>query len=195
MDTEVKSFDYLGFHVAIHIDNDPPNPLEDSGVEIKVYAPLSRYNIGNTKQDAEPGTKVAIPFYAYIHGSIAVSLNPYSDPWDSGRAGTIYIDDEVLDRDFNGDLGLGKDAVLAWFNEYKAWVEGDVFGYVITDPKDSSSHSSEDSCWGFYGVTDCAESAKDAIRDNVWAREKALKCASDTAKELACEYLEIARHV
>lgn len=33
---------------------------------------------------------LVLPIYAYIHGGIAVSTEPFSCPWDSGKVGIIY---------------------------------------------------------------------------------------------------------
>jgi len=52
------------------------------------------------------------PVYAYIHGGITVSLNPFSCHWDSGQLGYIWASDKDfaerqikwLDRLLTGDI-------------------------------------------------------------------------------------------
>lgn len=192
MDNTVESFEYKGYSVRIYVDEDPMSPLDNDYV-IKVYAPLRRHSIGNTEEDAPKGTKVAFPFYAHIHGGIAVSLGSFSDPWDSGRAGTIYVDNDDLEKEFNGDPELAKTSITAWFEGgYKPWVEGDVYGYVIRkDPEEAA----DESCWGMYGFDYCKESAIEAVDVLVESELEARKCANEKAAQLAAEAIEMWRHV
>lgn len=53
--------------------------------------------------------------------------------------------------------------------EYRAWAQGDCFGYTVTDP----SGNEIDSCWGFYGYHE--------QRD--WTREQALAAVKNDADE------------
>jgi len=60
---------------------------------------------------------------------------------------------------------------------YRAWCEGDVYGYVVErnvtwhredDPNETmQTWESEDSCWGFYGYKYAKESALEAFKSTV----------------------------
>lgn len=43
---------------------------------------------------------IILPLYAYIHSGIALSLHPFSCPWDSGQAGYILVNKDKVKREF-----------------------------------------------------------------------------------------------
>ena len=53
-------------------------------------------------------------------------------------------------------------------DEWNQYLSGDVWGYVIKDEEGEEV----DSCWGFYGMEDCEEQARDSA---TWHEEHALK--------------------
>lgn len=63
---------------------------------------------------------VIIPVFAYIHGSIAISAEPFSDKWDSGLAG------------FAWSFDLTKEELLNNIKEYNCWLRGDYNEYKIS---------------------------------------------------------------
>ena len=66
-------------------------------------------------------THYLFPVYAYVHGGVALSLEPFNDPWDSGRSGTIAIPREW------GDEAATRKAARAWLETFTAWLNGEVF--------------------------------------------------------------------
>lgn len=99
-----------------------------------------------------------ISVYVYIHGGITFRTTPFSDPWDSGQAGYIYMEPEAAERSFDGDTERVRKCLEAEVEEYSDWCEGRVYGFVIED----EDGENVDSCWGFIGDYDgyCLEEAR-----------------------------------
>ena len=96
---------------------------------------------------------IAKRIYLYDHSSLAVSTSPFSNKWDSGQVGYIYISKEKVRANY-GAKKVGKklkqlvlDNLEAEVEELNHYVSGEVFGFKILD----SEGSMVDSCWGFYG--------------------------------------------
>ena len=96
---------------------------------------------------------IAKRIYLYDHSSLAVSTSPFSNKWDSGQVGYIYISKEKVRANY-GAKKVGKklkqlvlDRLEAEVEELNHYVSGEVFGFKILD----SEGSMVDSCWGFYG--------------------------------------------
>ena len=96
---------------------------------------------------------IAKRIYLYEHSGLAVSTSPFSNKWDSGQVGYIYISKEKVRANY-GAKKVGKklkqlvlDRLEAEVEELNHYVSGDVFGFKILDSEDSVV----DSCWGFYG--------------------------------------------
>lgn len=96
---------------------------------------------------------IAKHIYLYEHSGLAVSTLPFSNKWDSGQVGYIYISKEKVRANY-GAKKVGKklkqlvlDILEAEVEELNHYVSGEVFGFKILD----SEGSVVDSCWGFYG--------------------------------------------
>lgn len=96
---------------------------------------------------------IAKRIYLYEHSGFAVSTSPFSNKWDSGQVGYIYISKEKVRANY-GAKKVGKklkqlilDRLEAEVEELNHYVSGEVFGFKILD----SEGSMVDSCWGFYG--------------------------------------------
>ncbi len=96
---------------------------------------------------------IILPVYVYEHSSIAFSVHSFSDPWDSGQAGFIYVSKEDARKEYGVKRLTAKvrakvEKVLESEVEvYGQWVNGDVWGFVLEDDKGDTI----DACWGFYG--------------------------------------------
>ena len=96
---------------------------------------------------------IAKRIYLYEHSGLAVSTSPFSNKWDSGQVGYIYITKEKVRDNYNVKKVGKKVKELVLENlevqveELNHYVSGDVFGFKILDSEDSVV----DSCWGFYG--------------------------------------------
>ena len=102
------------------------------------------------------------PVYCYIHGGTAYSLNPFSCPWDSGRAGTIFCTPEDADEIW-GKGAWDRDRVMKEFaaevETYTSWANGDCHGFRIV----GEDGEEVDSCYGFYSEDDARAAAEDAL--------------------------------
>ena len=122
---------------------------------------------------------VILPIYMYDHSWITISTKPFSCPWDSGQVGFIYVTKEKIIKEFgayNADtIAKANDCLRAEVNTYDQYLTGDVYGFVVEDPKGEEVHS----CWGFYGSEYCMEEAKSVvdadIKEKLAERVKKLK--------------------
>jgi hypothetical protein len=118
--------------------------------------------------DAKKQGDLVIPFYAYIHGNVALSLETFYGKlpqghayFDSGRAGTVIVRRKKMLEEFGKKVFTKKLKEKAYkyakseIETYNQYFQGDVYGYVIDEDGDS--------CWGYYGVEDCIEQAKEAV--------------------------------
>lgn len=108
---------------------------------------------------------VVFPVYAYIHGSVALSMSSFSCAWDSGQCGVIYVTREKI-REMYGCKRITKrtlarvEALLrSEIETFSAYLSGEVYGYRILDDDDNEV----DSCWGFYGYKHVEDDAKAAL--------------------------------
>jgi len=126
------------------------------------------------------GVTVALPFGAIDHSGVAVYLGSghnLADPggWDSGWVGLVIdtparrkvmgFDKETLNPDGeprNSPEAIER-ALREDFKQFSSWVEGDVYGYIVTGPDGDEV----DSCWGYYGSDDALEQAREVVRAEI----------------------------
>jgi hypothetical protein len=106
-------------------------------------------------------------------------VGPFSDQWDSGQVGFIFISKDAAAEEFtwwseqwdhvtdNHPTKILEKLLAGEVETYDQYLTGDVWGYVIED--DDGEHI--DSCWGFYGREYCEEEAK-SIMANIEKQEK-----------------------
>lgn len=90
-------------------------------------------------EQKEVDGKKYYPVYMFDHSGYALSKHPFNDKWDSGMLGIAEVDNSDGNADFIFD---------DFFTELKAYMEGEVYGFIILDELDDWV----DSCWGFYGT-------------------------------------------
>jgi len=94
---------------------------------------------------------VYLPIYAYLHGGITIKHSPYSCSWDSGMVGYSYVTKEDIRKEYRvkNVTKKIKDKVIDMLESeleiYKAYLEGNCYGFIIKDDEDNDV----DSCWGF----------------------------------------------
>ena len=153
-----------GLTLEVWQDEDSPSPLnEDDPLRFLAWHP--RWDLGH-REDArqyegvsgQPPSRADLreeyalvePLYAYEHGAIQLSLDPYADPWDSGQIGWAAADAEALalyENDPERLLAYGR-RLLRAYNQY---LLGDVYGFRVID---ESTGRALDSLWGIYGAID-----------------------------------------
>jgi hypothetical protein len=123
---------------------------------------------------------VQLPIHAYEHSGITISSGRYSDMFDSGQLGFIYVSKKDAMKEFSAKRWSKKleDKILKILDgeieTYDQYLTGDVHGFMIYRPEDVDCEDSEDSCWGFYDSEYAMEEAKSIIDWHV-KTEKAQK--------------------
>jgi hypothetical protein len=155
--------------------------IAERGVTKKLYGPGGALEIVNRWAKVAYGVKVILPISAIDHSGVAVYLGSGAhahDPggWDSGWIGWIILTAEKAAEWGGNDIAELTAQVRASFEDFAAWVEGDVVGYRIVDPDGDEVGS----CWGFYGATKCfaehtgyAREMAQAEIDSILARSRA----------------------
>jgi hypothetical protein len=116
---------------------------------------------------------VKLPIHVYEHGGITISSGGFSDPWDSGQLGFIYVSKEKALKEFSQKKWSKKleEKVIRILDgeieTYDQFLTGDVWGYNIYRPEDEDCDDSVDSCWGFYGHKYCMEEVKAMVDWNI----------------------------
>lgn len=119
--------------------------------------------------DSAPQDIAAIlPIYMYAHSGVTISTSnsnyPFTDRWDAGQVGFIYITEEKVKHE-----GIDPEKVATYLrgeiDTLDQWLRGDVWGYRVLDQNDNEIES----CWGFFGdevATQEARSVIDHLRAN-----------------------------
>lgn len=164
-----------GKRVKIFFDQESRN-REDFGETLGtiLYTGTGRYVLGDRRATPEAMKQIEkckefiyLPVYAYVHGGVALSTQPFSCPWDSGQSGIIYASREKV-RTALGVKRLGKkllqkafDALSEEVREYSKILNGEVYGYILED----ESGKEIDSCWGF--IDEPEKIADEALIGNI----------------------------
>ena len=100
------------------------------------------------------GAVIVEPLYMYEHGGITISTTPFSCPWDSGQLGFVIVTKDGIKNNFGVKrvtkklIEKSKEILQSEVEEYKMYLEGDVYGFRCYD-KDGNI---TDSCTGFFGT-------------------------------------------
>lgn len=172
----------LDNHYVIHLYPDPEaeNPRDFDNLGSMACA-HSRYNLGDEQEwkvgetgdidyDLERareqvgGEIIALPLYLLDHSGLRISTGDFSDPFDSGQVGFIYISVErALSELGDGSEELSEeirqkalDVLRAEVDIYDSFISGGAVRYELLDPNGEVI----DSCSGFYSLEDAEESAR-----------------------------------
>ena len=144
-------------------DENALNPRENEDCVSKIICFHKRYAIGDKHnykhedyscwRDMEysltlcEDAKIILPIYLMDHGDQSISLSPYGCKWDSGQVGFILMSKKTINKEWGGDAFRAKRCLLAEFETYQNYFEGENYGFQVID----KNGDEEDSCWGFYG--------------------------------------------
>lgn len=160
----VEEFEHCDYTIKIYADADAQNPREfyDHAAEMVSLNSrdftLDREATGTETDAAERGTlrrwyamqrAYTLLFRIDDYGSSGWSLHETDD-----ANGFLLLTSERIQSEGIPDPEACLEAELTEFRQY---LEGDVYGYVIEDSK--GEHV--DSCWGFYGIEHCRTQAKE----------------------------------
>ena len=188
LETEV----YKGCTIEIHADQDAESPRENDNAGTMVCF-WSGSDLGdkNDFQDPEafedwakePEQKglLILPIYVYEHGGITIQTGTFSDPWDSGRAGWVYMTRAKAIEEWAGKgkrftAAVQKRALACMESEVKVyanWLEGGFRGFIAKD----ADGEEIDSCWGFDDEKYCMEEAKSNVDYHVKEQQRAKRKA------------------
>ena len=125
----------------------------------------NRYTIGDIQvNDIDEYLKeydigLILPVFMLDHSVLLLSTRDFNDKWDSGQCGFIFVTKEKLKEEYSvkkigkKTLEKAKSVLESEIKTYSSYVNGEVFGYKITEQKDNETKDI-DSCWGFYGDSD-----------------------------------------
>jgi len=162
METE---FELRGYTVKIEPDNDatPPDDWNDRDF---IATTRNRYfekkgpngedasEVDENREELEKDYHI-FPLYMYQHSGTALSLTPFSCPWDSGQVGFLLVSKNDLPE------GLENKQAECIIEQWNQYLSGDIWGYIIED----GDGGEIDSCWGFYGFDYCKEEAISNVPD------------------------------
>lgn len=166
------------YSYEIEQDTDTENPREAWDNAAVMACWHSRYKLGDDSKVwgcpaqphefvewAEHARAVYLPLYLYDHSGITMSTSSFSDRWDSGQVGYIYLTRETILREWGWKV-LTKKRIAFLENymrgeveTYDQYLTGDVWGYIIKD----EDGEEVDSCWGYYGRDYCEQEAESTI--------------------------------
>jgi hypothetical protein len=178
----IETREVHGFSCEVVYDFDPMSPRDYGDMGTKFVLSHGRYDFpneagidldeyGSWEEVTEAlsdhyGALVAFPVHAYEHGGIAMSVGDrtglFSDPWDSGFLGVVYVDAHCWEvtqgSPWTGseeDLMRAGNMAKAEVEEYAQYVNGEVFGFIVKSP----TGEIVESCWGFYSIDDAMAEA------------------------------------
>lgn len=131
------------------------------------------YNLGeiNTAEAVEEvmssindTNAVILPVFMYEHSGIALSTGTFSDTWDSGQLGVIFVSHSDIKREY-GNLELTtletvKKVLQSEIEEYSRYLNGEVYGYIVKDEFDNEL----DSCFGLLGIEAAEEEGRASLK-------------------------------
>lgn len=158
---------YKDFDIEIYTDMDPESPRDwDNLGTMACYH--NRYRLGDYKnnsmciQEINDHVKrkdiISLPLYLYDHSGITMRTSPFSDPWDSGQVGYIWVSYENIRKNFGVKhvtkrlIEKTKEILESEVKVYNDYIMGNVYGYVV-----KRNGVEIDSCWGFIGDWDGKE--------------------------------------
>jgi hypothetical protein len=155
----MDTFEHAGFGIAIQPDEDAESPDSWGNENLFLVTTSNRYFTVQRKGFGVEACRTTaverdfhvLPLFAYIHSGVALSLAPFSDPWDSGQIGFVLV---AKRKGFRNILKAARELVEEW----NMYLSGDVWHYRVLD----SQGDHVDSCSGFYGFEYCQQQARQA---------------------------------
>lgn len=99
-----------------------------------------------------------LPLHLYDHSGVTMSVSRFSDPWDSGQVGFIYVSKKKARAEFGRLTKKTTERVLgvlrAEVEVYGQYLTGDIYGFQLykhEEGQEPDEGEELDSCWGFYG--------------------------------------------
>ncbi len=159
-----ETFDHAGYTVKLIQDSDVEAPENDD--EVFIVTTRNRYFVKEQSgfelddiRDGKHSKKYHVfPLYIYQHSGTALSMAPFSCPWDSGQVGYILASKSSFRKTARGKAPAAADVCKSFVETWNQYLSGDVWGFQIED----SDGNDVDSCWGFYGLDYARSEARSA---------------------------------
>lgn len=177
-----------GFRVRLVLDQDADQPYDETGPPlVRIYprsgnveslrsagSPQIAEAVERWGTPASPGWKLVEKYLRAFHGTQNI------ETYYSGEYWYIAFDTEDWIKSIGfDDVTAPRGNYKPWpmLAEWKAWVEGDVYGYIVEkqarwakmvdgvadESDDMTTWETVDSCWGFYGDEYAKEAALEAF--------------------------------
>lgn len=189
-DVQVKDADEAFAYLA-----DAVQIVDEDGCEVEWNGEFWEWQDENEEWHQAKGSVsgiVSLPLYLYDHSGISMSCSEFSDKWDSGQVGFIYVTDEKVSEEWGGDRDAAIRYLKGEVEEYDAYLTGQVFLYEILD----LDGECVDSCSGFYGEDHCVEAGRAAVKAIVDDPKHIYDLARKVFEDLRIEYRKaMGRHV
>ena len=174
----IETFEHKGHTIRVYVDEEPEDPREHNNIA-KMYCQHKRYTLGdkhsykaqdfNTwdefKVELESAYDIAflVPLYLLDHGTLTMSTEPFSCPYDSGQVGFMFITTAATIAEWSKS-GLTPSMVSematmqmkAEVGYYSKYLSGNIYGYRIHDDDDEEV----DSVWGIADLEECKDYAR-----------------------------------
>jgi len=180
------------YRIKIVQDPSPESPREwdNLGTMVCVHP---RYNLGdeqtNNRRDYSNNQEylnsiiknkdicVILPLYLYDHSGVTMNTTGFSCQWDTTKVGWIFVSKEKVRKEYNVKR-INKELVekvtkilVGEVETYDQYLQGDVYGYEIyeVDTCDLGCEHETiiDSCWGYYGTSECLSDAEIIVNNRI----------------------------
>ena len=106
---------------------------------------------------------VILPLYLYDHSGITMNTVGFSCPWDSGQAGWIYADYDMIKKEYGEvtpeTIVKAQNLLISEVKDYDYCLTGQCYGFKLYE-----GDTEIDSCWGFIGdINDVSEYIKEHL--------------------------------
>jgi hypothetical protein len=184
-----KTLKGVTYRLSIYQDEDVGSPREDCDLAGRMVCWHSRYTLGDVRPAISPAEWmrvilghdgllveetdqdklyekmkkkfIVLPLFLFDHSGITMSTSSFSDPWDSGQVGLIYISKEDAVKEWGAKKftkDVEKRAIKYLIGEveiYDMYLRGECYQYVIELKEVCNLGHTHwkivDSCCGFLG--------------------------------------------
>lgn len=179
MGNSIEKRDVGNYRIKIYTDTEPSSPREDDnmgtmicfhrGYDLGDKHHFDHKDYGDWDELKEAILKeheggVILPLYLYDHSGITMNTTGFSCPWDSGQVGFIVasgkaIRDNYMETELTPELlEKAENLLIGEVKTYDQYLTGDVYGYKIFRlTMDGKKAEEVDSCWGYYGQSECMD--------------------------------------
>jgi len=147
--------------LKIRADHDPESPRSTWDNLGTMVCWHKQYNLGDEQPKQNPVEfyaelpkgSLVLPLYLFDHSGITMRCESFSDPWDSGQVGYIYVTPDKIREEYSCKRITKKirekveSVVRCEVKTYDNFLTNNVWGFVFED----TEKDVDDSCWGFYG--------------------------------------------